>query len=392
MLLMQSIKEDLNLSDSQLGLLTGIAFALFYATAGVPIARWADRGNRVTIASLAIGLWGLTVMACLLVGQYVHLLLARIAAAVGESGCKPPTYSLVGDYFPLPAERTRALTVYFAGNSLAALVSFIVGGWLNELFGWRMTFFIMGAAGLALAILVKLTVVEPRLRVPAPLATPRAHPPLKAVLALVWRRKSARHLGFALILLYLMGSGMGPWYATFMIRTHGMNTVELGVWLGVILGLSGASGILFGGYMTSRWLTGMERMQMRMTALTVIGVIPFFIAFLTLPGKYQALLMLIPLMIIYGLFLGPIFALLQRLVADDMRATVLAIVMLLANLIGLGLGPLIVGMLSDVLAPSVGADALRYAMLAMSFVGLWSGFHFWRAGHTVQQDLAVGVS
>ena len=143
-LLLQPIKDDLHLSDTQLGFLTGIAFALFYATLGLPIARWADRGNRVTITSIAIGLWGLTVMSCVFVTNFAQLVLARIAAAVGESGCMPPTYSLVGDYYPAPAGRARAMSIYWLGNPFAALTSFIVGGWLNELYGWRITFFLLG--------------------------------------------------------------------------------------------------------------------------------------------------------------------------------------------------------------------------------------------------------
>src|SRR6266852_4948977 len=128
MLLLQPIKEDLHLSDTQLGFLTGIAFALFYATLGLPIARWADRGNRATITSVAIALWGVTVMLCLFVGNFVQLVFARVAAAVGESGCMPPTYSLVGDYFPTSAERTRAMSVYMLANPLSTLGSFVVGG------------------------------------------------------------------------------------------------------------------------------------------------------------------------------------------------------------------------------------------------------------------------
>src|SRR5688572_23768263 len=143
MLLLQPIKDDLQLSDTQLGFLTGIAFGLFYAILGLPIARWADRGNRVTITSLAIGLWSLTVMACVLVGNFVQLVAARIAAAVGEAGCMPPTYSLLGDYFPGAAERTQAMSVYWMAAPLSALFTFIVGGWLNELYGWRITFFLM---------------------------------------------------------------------------------------------------------------------------------------------------------------------------------------------------------------------------------------------------------
>src|ERR1700733_313850 len=144
LLLLQPIKDDLHLSDTQLGFLTGIAFGLFYATLGVPIARWSDRGNRVTITSMAIALWGMTVMSCLFVSNFAQLLAARVAAAVGESGCMPPTYSLIGDYFPAATERTRAMAIYMLAGPLAAIVSFVLGGWLNELYGWRVTFFVMG--------------------------------------------------------------------------------------------------------------------------------------------------------------------------------------------------------------------------------------------------------
>lgn len=389
MLLLQPIKEDLQLSDTQLGLLTGIAFGLFYATLGLPIARWADRGNRVTITSLAIGLWGLTVMSCLFVSNYVQLAFARVAAAVGESGCKPPTYSLVGDYFPEPAERVRAMSIYWLGSPLSALISFILGGWLNELYGWRITFLLMGIPGLILAVLIKWTIIEPRAHLsPARIEERPRQPPLKAVLAVLWHRRSLRHVCVALILLYTMTMGLNPWYAAFLMRTHGMGTAEVGVWLGLIIGLSGIAGILLGGYISSRWFATDERAQMRMSGVTIASLVPFFVLFLTVPQPLQALLALTPLMAVLAFFFAPTYALMQRLVADEMRATVLAVIMLLANLIGMGVGPLIVGILSDLLQPALGADALRYAMLSMSLVALWSGYHFWRAGQSVTDDLA----
>jgi MFS family permease len=388
-LLLQPIKEDLDLSDTQLGFLTGIAFGLFYATLGLPIARWADRGNRVTITSLAIGLWGLTVMACVLVGNFVQLLFSRIAAAVGESGCKPPTYSLVGDYFPEAGERTRAMAIYLAGNALSSLLSFIVGGWLNELYGWRITFFVMGVLGLLLAIVVKATVVEPRLKARGPQVTAVRLPRMKVVFRTLWRQRSCRHLALALILLYTMGLGLAPWYAAFMMRRHGVGTSELGLWFGLIFSVSGLAGVLSGGMLASRWFASDERAQMRMSAAAIASLVPCFVAFLTLPDKYQALVALVPIMVAFNFFLGPTYALLQRLVADEMRATMMALVMLLANLIGFGLGPQIVGILSDLLQPVFGADALRYAMLSMSFVALWAAAHFWRVGYTVKEDLSA---
>jgi MFS family permease len=387
-LLLQPIKEDLRLSDTQLGFLTGAAFGLFYATLGLPIARWADRGNRVTITSIAIGSWGLTVMACLLVTNYAQLVCARIAAAVGESGCKPPTYSLVGDYFPAPGERAWALSIYMLASPLSSMVSFIVGGFLYERFGWRVTFLMMGALGLMLALLVKWTMVEPRTRETDSSRAVRRAPSTSLVLATLWRRQSCRHLSIALILLYTMGLGLAPWYAAFMMRSHGMSTSELGVWLGLIFGLCGIAGVLSGGYIANRWLAVNEREQMRVSALAVASLVPCFIAFLMLPEKRAALIALIPLVMVFSFFLGPTYALMQRLVPDEMRATMMAMVMLFANLIGMGVGPQLVGISSDLLTPIFGSDALRYAMLGVSLVALWAAYHFWRVGYTVREDLA----
>lgn len=386
-LLLQPIKEDLNLSDSQLGFLTGIAFGLFYSTLGLPIARWADRGNRARITALSIGAWGATVMACVFVTSFVQLACARVLAAVGESGCKPPTYSLVGDYFPNPAERTRAMTIYMAGGLLSNVVSFMLGGWLAQRYGWRMAFFVMGLPGVLLALLVRFTIKEPRIRVAQPEA-PQSLPPLRAVLIMLWRRRSLRHLSLALILLYTLALGLAPWYAAFLIRSHGMGTSELGVWLGLIFGLGGMAGVLLGGLVAARWFTGNERGQMKLNALTMIGLVPCFVAFLVLPGKHLALTMLVPLMMGLSFFMGPTYALLQRLVPSQMRATVLAVIMLLANLVGMGIGPQIVGILSDALRPALGAQSLRYAMLAMSLVAVGVAYQFWKVGQNIQDDLA----
>lgn len=385
-LLLQPIKEDLGFSDTQLGFLSGIAFALFYATLGLPLARWADVGNRVTIASIAIALWGATVMACVFVTNFVQLVFARVAAAVGESGCMPPTYSLVGDYFPASAERARAMSIYMLGGPLSSLISFIVGGWLNETMGWRMTFFLMGIPGLLAAVVVKLTIVEPR-RLAPPRTSDTRLPQMAEVFAALWRQRSARHLTLGIVLLWTMGLGLGPWYAAFMMRSHAMRTTELGMWLGLIFGLAGIVGILLGGHVTAKWLAHDERAQMRLCALTIAATVPCYILFLTVPHKYPALLALIPLAVVCNFFFGPTFALLQRLVSDQMRATMLAVVMLLANLIGMGIGPQLVGVLSDLLEPAAAVDSLRYAMLMMSLVSLWSAYHFWRAGWTVAEDL-----
>lgn len=390
-LLLQPIKGDLRLSDSELGFLTGIAFAVFYAILGLPFARWADRGNRATVTAVAIGLWGITVMSCLLVRNFSQLVCARIAAGVGESGCMPPTYSLIGDYFSGPAERTKALTVYWLANPIAALCSFICGGWLNERYGWRLTFFLMGLPALFVAVLVKATIRDPR-EFKTDASSPGQGAALPTVIRTIARQGSAVHLMVALVLLYTMGSGLGTWYGAFLIRSHGMSTAEAGLWLGTIFGACGTGGIALGGYVSARWFSEDARAQVRLSALTVAAAFPLLVLFLLLPEKAEALGALVPVIIVFTFYLGPTFALLQRLVPDDMRATTLAIVMLMTNLVGMGLGPITVGMLSDSFAHVFGIDSLRYAMLVVSLAGVWSAFHFWQAGRTIRRDIEETAS
>ena len=386
-LLLQSIKVDLQLSDTQLGLVTGIAFGVFYAVLGVPLARWADRGNRVTITSLAIALWGVTVMSCVLVTNFAQLVIARIAAAIGEAGCKPPTYSLVGDYFPDPADRNRAMAIYLTGGPLSALVAYGLGGWLNDLYGWRMTFVIMGIPGLVLAVIFLLTVREPR-NFAAAVAATASPSSMKDVLTVIWRQRTSRYLTIALVFLYTMGMGLAPWYAAYLIRTHGMGTTELGLWMGLIYGLGGMGSILLGSYAANRWFSGNERVQMRMSGVAIAALVPTIVLLVTLPNKYAALACLLPLIAAFNIFLGPTYSIMQRLVADDMRATMMSVVMMLANLIGMGIGPQVLGILSDVLAAFEGRDALGHAMILMSLVALIASYYFIKAGGTVREDLA----
>lgn len=389
-LLLQPIKEDLHLSDTQLGFLTGIAFGLFYATLGLPIARWSDRGDRVTITSIAIGLWGVTVMSCVFVGNFIQLVAARVAAAIGEAGCMPPTYSLVGEYYPGAAERTRAMAIYMLASPLSSLVSFVLGGWLNEHYSWRTTFFLMGIPALVVAVVVKFTLVDPRTQrsSDSALVPERNLPRMIDVLRALWNQSASRHLNTAIVLLFTMGSGLGPWYAAFMMRSHGMGTAELGLWLGLIFGVGGIAGIALGGYIAGRWFARDDRGLMRVSAVTIALLVPFFCLFLLLPNKYASLAALLIVWLIFSFILGPGFALMQRLVADEIRATTLAVVMLLGNLIGMGLGPQIVGILSDLLRPVFGDDSLRYSMLCMTSVALWAAYHFWQVGRTVRDDLA----
>jgi predicted MFS family arabinose efflux permease len=211
---------------------------------------------------------------------------------------------------------------------------------------------------------------------------------LADVLSFIWRQPSSRHLAMATILTLTLSLGLHPWYAAFMIRSHGMGLADLGLALGLIFGIGGVVGVWLGGYIAGRCLAGNECGQVRLNAVMIALLVPAYALFLLLPDSKQALFVLAPLVAMFSFFVGPTFTLMQRLVPDEMRATTLALVMLLANLIGMGIGSLVVGVLSDILQPTLGKDSLRYAMLAMSLTALWAAYHFWRAGSTVHEDLA----
>jgi MFS family permease len=317
------------------------------------------------------------------VGNFVQLALARVGAGIGEAGCLPPTYSLLGDYYPKPEERTRAMSIYWLAGPIASLVAFAGGGWLNQLWGWRLTFFLAGIPGLIMALCVRLTVHEPR-NVRAS-ATPVVSS--VSVLRTLWGQRSLRHLCVGILLLFSLALGLAPWYASFLIRCHGLGTAELGVWLGLICGVGGAIGMLLGGYSAGRPWARTDAAQMRLTALTLLVLTPCFGLFLLLPSTLGSLLAFIPLQIAFNFFFGPTFALLQRLVDERVRATSLALVMLLSNLLGMGLGPELVGVLSDHWRPALGADSLRWAMLAWSAAAPCAAYHFWRVSRTVSYDL-----
>lgn len=387
-ILQESIKADLGLSDSQLGLLTGFAFALFYVTAGIPIARWADRSNRRNIVSLALFVWSFMTAISGLAQNYLQLLLARVGVGVGEAGGSPPSHSMISDMFP-PAQRAGALGFYSTGVSIGILFGFLLGGWLNEFFGWRMAFLVVGAPGVLLALVVRFTVTEPRRGLSEARDLSQQSSSLSEVLALLWQQNSFRHLAFASSLYAFVGYGTANWTASFMIRSHGMATGELGTWLALIIGVGGAVGVLGGGMLADRLGRRDDRWYVWLPALVPLIALPFAIAVYLMSSAGGALAMMVVPAILSNVYLGTAIATSHRLVGLQMRATASAILFFVINIIGLGGGPWVVGMVSDALAAQHGVESLRLAMLyVLPPVMLWSGFHFLCAARTLKQDIA----
>ncbi|MGK0221214.1 MAG: putative MFS family arabinose efflux permease [Limisphaerales bacterium] len=388
-ILQESIKADLLLSDTQLGLLTGFAFALFYVTAGIPIARWADRSNRRNIVALAVGIWSFMTAISGLAQNYFQLLLARVGVGVGEAGGSPPAHSMISDIFP-PEKRASALAFYSMGVNIGIMFGFLAGGWLNEIFNWRVAFMVVGIPGLLIAIIVRYTLREPIRGLSENRAASDETVPFKDVLKLLASRVSFRHMAFGAALNAFAGYSTSSWTASFMIRSHDMTTGELGTYLAFIMGLGGAIGVLAGGIIAEKLAVKDKRWYMLLPALTGVVCLPFMIATYLAEGPYLALALSVVPGILFNVYLGNTLAMTHGLVGLRMRAVASAILFFVLNLIGLGLGPWAVGVLSDMLNPSLGVDSLRYAMLYLLPAAMaWSCYHFYMASRTIEKDLAA---
>ena len=387
-ILQESIKADLLLSDQQLGLLTGIAFAMFYVTAGIPIARWADRGNRRNIVALAIGVWSFMTAISGLVQNYVQLLMARMGVGVGEAGGSPPAHSIISDIFP-PERRASALAFYSMGVNIGILFGFLAGGWLNEIFDWRTAFFVVGAPGLIIALIVRYTLREPIRGLSEQRQVETQTVPFSNVLNLLMSRPAFKHMAFGAALNAFAGYSTSSWTASFMIRSHGMSTGELGTWLAMIMGFGGAVGVFAGGVIAERLARKDVRWYMWLPALTGLICVPFMVANYMVAGAYTALIVSIIPGILFNVYLGNTLAMTHGLVGLRMRALASAILFFILNLIGLGLGPWAIGLLSDQLAPTLGQESLRHAMLyLLPAMMTWSVIPFYLASRTLKEDLA----
>lgn len=387
--LMEPIKNDLGLSDTAMGFLGGLSFALFHAVAGLPIARWADRGSRKFILSLGVVVWSATTAATGLARNFTHLALARVLTGVGEASSAPAAHSMISDYFP-PGRRATALGIFFLGAHAGVTLGFLLGGTLAESVGWRVTFFILGAPGVAIAALVWFTLREPERGAMEDGPVETAPLPWRDVFAFL---RSSRAFTFILLgqaLHAFSGMGLLVWSAPLLMRLHGMGTAEAGLWLGPIAGLSGAAGVLAGGWVSDRLGSRDETWYTRLPALAAGLALPFTAVFILSENVALALVCLVPHSFLGGSYSGPIAALVQSLVKVRMRALAAALNALATNLIGVGLGPQAVGLLSDAFAADMGDQALRYAMLVVGVTNLGAGGCYLLAARAMRARAANG--
>ncbi len=381
------IIEDLQLSDGQFGMLSGLAFACIYTTLGIPIARWADLGNRRNIIALAVTVWSAMTALCGAAQNFGQLFLARFGVGVGEAGGSPPAHSIVSDIFPVE-QRATALSIYSLGVYGGILVGTVGGAYLVQMFDWRTAFVAVGLPGLILAVLVRLIIKEP----PRGMAEARrdvAPPAFLQVLGFLWQRKSFRHLSFACALHAFVTYGVGNFMPLFLGRVHGMPTIEIGWYYGLIAGIGGLAGTYFGGWASDRMSkrTGDKTWYVWIPLISTLLAIPFALnSLLIMPSGYIAAYSYLLPAFCGSWYLAPCLASTQFLVGVRMRAMGTAVLLFVLNLIGLGLGPMITGFVSDALEPSFGVDALRYAMAITVLVNIWCAAHYYCATRTIGED------
>jgi MFS family permease len=419
----QAIKLDLKLTDAELGLLQGIAFALFYTILGIPIARVAERVSRVNILTVCLIVWSAMTALSGTAASFLQLAAYRFGVGVGEAGCAPSAQSLISDYFP-PAKRSSALSVYAFGIPLGGMIGAMSGGWMAEHMGWRAAFIVVGIPGLILALITKLFLREPP-RGLSEMAGAAAHagatPSLMAVARKLFRNWSFVHLTAGATIVSFVGYGVGGFAQPYFIRAFHLGLAQVGLLFGLIGGVSAGLGTLVGGFVTD-WAGRRDRRWYVWTpGIGFLIALPFYVSAYLVPSwTTAAMIVAVPGIFAYT-YLGPTFGVMHNLVEPRMRASATALLFFILNLIGLGGGPYFTGLMSDIMtqhaftlhgfgayaaacpggvAPKHAAAALvqacstasvigvRRAILITYAFGLWGAAHFFLAARTLRADMA----
>lgn len=362
-ILLEPIRKELQVSDLQMGLLSGVAFAVFYATAGFPLARIADRGNRRTLIAACLTAWSLFTALCGVATTYVHLLLARMGVAGGEAGAYPASQSMLADLYPA-SQRGTVVGILLAAQSVGIAFGLFFGGWLNLHFSWRTAFVVVGLPGLLLAIVVMLTVKEPPRGMADGVAQVESEaPPVREIARFVFGTPAMILLLLTGIFNSFTGYSLLAWMPTFFIRVHHMDTLEVGKWMGLVI----ASGLFLGNIFAGRFADWLAKGNLS-TYMTVSGAfalvsIPFGLWFTLAPTQTGALTGLFIAHLLMSGWLPPVFAVAIGMAPVRMRAMVITIVSLCMSLMGIGLGPVVVGAVNDMLNATYGDGAVRYSLM-----------------------------
>ena len=402
-ILAEPIKNDLKISDTQLGLLTGLAFGIVYCGLGLPLARLADRFNRVWIISGSLAVWSACTGLCGIAANYATLVAARMGVGVGEAGCTPTAHALIADYTP-KEKRASALAFFSMGTPLGALLGLAMGGVIADAYGWRAAFLIAGMPGLILAAVCFFTLKEPRnaMTEASRKANHAAQMSFGATVRYLSKKRTFWYLAFGAAIKAFIGYGHAPFTASFFLRNHGPEIAQLasqfglkpvgfmGIALGLLSGIFGTFSSWAGGAIADKYGSKDLRAYGSVPAIASLIVIPFYVAAMTAPSAVPALALLIPIYCLGALWYGPVYASAQSLVPPNMRATSASIVLFIINMLGLGFGTLVVGALSDWFNVGWGlgkAEGVRWALITSASFGLISATLFWLARGRIREEM-----
>lgn len=379
-IVLEPVRHEFNLSDVQLGLLSGLAFAAVYTTLSVPAGVWAVHHNRISLIAVAASIWGIMTLAGGLAQSFVQLMLTRIGVGIGEAGGMPPAQAVVSDLYG-PAERGAALAILAAGVNVGVFLAFLVGGFVAQRYGWRTAFVVVGIPPIVLAVLLRLTVREPA-RPPARLVSGRSSPVALVAITLraIGRDDALRHLCFASTLTMAVGYGALPWIPSYLVRSHALDIATIGALLAVLIGIGGAFGTYLGGKLSDILGRHDPRWSLWVVCLIFVIARPFAMAFYALDNTTLALAFFVLPAMAGAVHMGPSFAVLHGRIDPSLRPIASAILLLVLNFIGLGLGPLLVGALSQWVFAGFGENSLRYALITIQLIGIWGVVHYYIAG------------
>lgn len=373
--LFEALKQEFELSDTQLGLLSGPAFVLFYTTLGIPLAMYSDRGNRVRVIRISLAVFSVMTVLCGMAATFLQLLLARVGVAIGEAGTNPPSHSIIADLYS-PAERTSAMGWFLLGPHFGLLLGLFMGAWVGQWYGWRAALWTAGAMGLALSALVQTALREPHTPRRGEDSAAAKAADLRAGVRFIWSHPGLRHLYIGGSLLAFVTNGFIVWLPSFLIRSHGFSTGQAGTAAAIMMGMLGGAGTMAGAMLTNRLARRDPRWKAWAPALGAVPVLCLIAAGVLAHDRMVMLACLGIASVGIVWFFPPTFALVQDLVDSRMRALAAALLLFVGSVIGMGLGPQLIGLSSDVLGARHGTDALRHALLLVVPIGLWGAYHY----------------
>jgi MFS family permease len=371
-ILLEPIKADLQVSDSLMGLLSGLAFAAFYVLAGIPLARMADRRSRRNLLTACLSIWSLATMLCGMATSFTHLALTRIGVAAGEAGSTPATQSLLADLYPA-SQRSTVIGIWSASQSIGIALGLFLGGWLNTVFDWRTAFVVVGAPGLILALVLFLTVREPPRGLSDTTRSDQGTSSFRDALGAIVRSPALLMMMLVATTCAFSAYSILGWGPTFFLRVHGLTTMEVGLWMG----LGVASGLFTGnvatGYISDRFAKGSLPQYMKVAGCGTVLSGPAGLLFVLSDNTTVSLISLCVSSFLMAFWLPPTYAVALGLSGPHNRGMTTALLTLATSLIGAGLGPLFVGIMSDLFAPAFGKESLRYALLLVLVALVASG-------------------